>query len=787
MKSNSKLANNELKEQFELILSYWKIISLSLIIAIFLAYTFLRYETPQYKANATIKIKDEKQSQKLPSLEEVTSKGLFANGSNQIIDEIEVIQSRSLMNKVIKKLNLNIQYFSQGQIKELEIYKNPPLKLNFFARDSVIHKVDTTLYIKVVSASKYLMFKDNGKSLLDRDESLGKSYNFGDRIKTGFGDLVIVPNIGKHAPMIGSNLRVSIVPVRKLVNRYQKRLNISSESGSSVLKLEFNDNIPDRAIDILNQVIREYNTDVILDKESVIQVTSDFIDNRLQAVSKELKEVDFTAEQLQKQNKLTALSSQANLYLESEKATENKINTTANTIELIGYLKNEISEKNKSSDLLPPNIISDANISQVTKTHNELVAQRDRLLKNSSEQNPIVINLNNQIDALKDNLSNSLDNMERSSKITLNNLNREEARIRGQIYSAPTKERQFRNIERQQGIKESLYLYLLQKREESAISLGMFSPNAKTIDQGYSSYFPVSPNPMLTYLGAILFGLAIPIGSIYFLSLLDNKIHKKEDLVKILDIPYLGDIPRTSKKAKLVHKVDYSPKAEAFRILRSNIDFILAQESGNSKKIFITSTTAQEGKSHTSTNLAMSISFSEKSVLLIESDIRMPKILDYLNRKDKAEKGLTDFIADKSIKPEDVVLKTEENSFLDVIPSGTIPPNPSELLMSDRLNTLFEYFNKKYDYIIVDTSAVGLVSDTLLVSKYADMFIYVVSADNIDKRQLVRIAQPLYEENRLPNMALLLNGVKVGAMGYGYGYGYGHNPQKNKNKKESVI
>ncbi|SDH57418.1 GumC family protein [Winogradskyella thalassocola] len=778
MKSKSKLANNELKEQLELILSHWIIISLCLTIAVFSAYSFLRYETNQYSASATIKIKDEKQSQKLPSLEDITSKGLFANGSNQILDEVEVIKSRSLMSNVVKKLNLNIEYYAQGRIKEQEIYKNPPLILNFFASDSVVHKVDTTLFIKVVSPTKYLMFKDNGKSLIDRDESLGKSYNFGDRIKTGFGDLVILPNIGKFAPMIGSNLRVSLIPTRKLVNRYQKSLSITTETGSSVVKLGLSDNIPQRAIDILNQIIREYNTDVILDKESVIKVTSDFITNRLQIVSKELEEVDYTAEQLQKNNKLTALNSQANLYLESEKITENRINETSNTIQLIDYLKEEIKQKNKSSDLLPPNIIEDANISQVTKTHNELVAQRDKYLKNSSEKNPIVINLNNQIDALKGNLENSLENMKRTSEITLNNLNREEARIRGQIYSAPTKQRQFRNIERQQGIKESLYLYLLQKREESAISLGMFSPNAKIIDKGYSSYSIVSPNKMLTYLGAILFGLALPIGFIYGRKLLDNKIHKKEDLEKILEIPYIGHIPQTSKKHKLINKVDYSSKAEAFRILRSNIDFYLANTKSHSKKLFVTSTTSQEGKSHTSTNLAMSISFSEKKVLLIEADIRVPKILEYLNRKDKPEKGLTDYIVDKSIKPLDIVIKNKENPFFDIIPSGTIPPNPSELLMNDRVGELFNYFDEKYDYIVVDTSAVGLVSDTLLISQYSDMFIYVVSADNIDKRQLVHIAQPLFEKNRLPNMTLLLNGVKSSTKGYGYGYG--NSPQKQK-------
>jgi succinoglycan biosynthesis transport protein ExoP len=783
MENKSKSATNEIKQQFELILSYWKVISLCLIISVLLAYTHLRYATNEYSASATIKIKEEKQSQKLPSIEEISSTGLFAEGTNKIKDEIEVIQSRSLMSNVAKTLNLNIRYFAQGKIKEQEMYKNPPLKINFFASDSVIHYIDTTLYIKVVSPSKYLMFKDDGKSLLDRDDELGKAYNFGDKIKTGFGDIVIVPNIGKYAPIIGNNFRISLVPIRKIVNNFQKRINISTESGSSIIKLDLKDNIPDRAIDILNQIIIEYNDDVISDKESEIKVTSDFINNRLQIVSKELQDVDFTAEQLQKKNNLTALNSQADLYLQSEKATESQINKTSNTIQLIDYLKDEIKSKNKSSDLLPPNIISDSNISQVTKTHNELVAQRDRILKNSSEKNPIVINLNNQINALKGNLENSLESMKKTSQITLNNLNKEEARIRGQIYSAPTKQRQFRNIERQQGIKESLYLYLLEKREESAIRLGMFSPNAKIIDNAYSSFLAVSPNKMMTLLGAILFGLALPIGFIFIISLLDNKIHQKDDLLKIIDVPYIGDIPKTSKKQKLVKKVDYTPKAESFRILRSNIDFLLTNITHKSKKIFVTSTKAQEGKSHTSTNLAMSISFSEKSVLLIETDIRVPKIMDYLNISNKSEKGLSDYLADRSIKPQDIVIKHPNNKFIDIIPSGTIPPNPSELLMNDRVANIFLYFYDKYDYIIADTSAVGLVSDTLLISKYADMFIYVVSADNIDKRQLVHVAQPLFEENRLPRMSMLLNGVKTGKKGYGYGYGYGYGNSPGKKKK----
>lgn len=781
MESNKKNPTNEIKKVVDLYLSQWKLIAFFVLIAIGMAYTYLRYTTYQYQASATIKIKDEEQAQKLPSMSEMTSGGLFSGGANKIKDEIEVMTSRTIISNIVKNLNLNIRYFEQGKIKELEVYKNPPLSVNFFASDSIIHQVDTTLYIKVKSSSKFLMFKDNGRGFIDRDDAEGTQYSFGERIKTGFGGMVVVPNIGTNAPRKESYVKVSVKPVSSIVNSYQTAIMTSTTDGSSVVKLTLKDNLPGKAVDILNQVIREYNNDVITDKEDVIRVTSEFINNRLELVFRELEEVDFSAEQLQKRNNLTALGSQANIYLESEKQNEFQISNTANTIQLIDYLQEELNEKNKSSDLLPANIgIADSNVNQVTKSHNELVAQRDRILKNSSEKNPVVINLNNQIEALKENLEISLENMKRTSQITLNNLNKEDARIRGQLYSAPTKQRQLRDIERQQSIKESLYLYLLEKREESAIRLGMFTPNAKIIDTAYSNYRPVAPNDKITYLGAIILGLMIPFGVIYVKDVLDTKIYDKDDLVSILDIPYIGDIPRTSKRTKLINKVDYSPKAEAFRILRSNIDFLLRDLQTDTKKIFITSTRAQEGKSHTSTNLASSISFSEKRVLLIEMDIRVPKVMQYLKEKPDSSIGLADYLGNKEIAPDDIVSKLKDNPFLDVVPSGTIPPNPSELLMSKRVDELFNYFEGKYDYIIVDASAVGLVSDTLLISKFADMFIYVVSADNVDKRNVVAVAKPLYEDHRLPKMNLLLNGTNFEKKGYGYGYGYGAEPDKKK-------
>ncbi|MFP4846814.1 GumC family protein [Winogradskyella sp. PE311] len=781
MKNKASSPTKDIKQVLELFLSYWKWIILSVIVALLLAFTYLRYTAYTYKANATIKIQDEQQSTKLPSLEGLGSNGLFAGGTDKIKDEIRVIQSRGIAEKIIKTLKLNIRYYAEGKIKEQELYKNPPVRVNFFASDSVINKVKAALYIKIKSSTEFLLFKDNQKTFSERDDSEGKLYAFGDKIDTRYGGFVIVPNIGENAPVVGSNLKIVIIPVSNLVNYYSNSVAISTEKGSSVIKLELKETVAQKAVDYLDQLILEYNRDVLFDKEEVVKVTSDFINNRLEQVSRELSDVESNAELIQKQNNLTALDAQANINIQTRKQLDQQISNTSTNIQMISYLQEELEDETKISDMLPANVgIGDSNTSQIIKSHNELVAQRDRLLRSSSNKNPVVIQLNNQINVLKNNLESSLQSIKKTSELTLTNLNTESNRISGQLYSAPTKARKFRSIQRQQDIKESLYLYLLEKREESAIRFGMYTPNAKVIDNAHSSYKPIAPNVIITYLAALILGLLLPIGFVYLIDLLDTKLYSKNDLVEVLNVPYLGDIPKSSKKEKLVKKTDYTPKAEAFRIVRSNIDFSLKNIKGKAKKIFITSTKAQEGKSHTSTNLATSISYSSKSVLLIEMDIRVPKILDYLGFKDTPEKGLSDYIADKTLKPNDVIFKHKENKYLDIIPSGTIPPNPSELLMSDRVTELFDYFENKYDYIIADTSAVGLVSDTLLISHFADIFVYVVSANNVDKRKLVHVAQTLYDEKRLPNMTMLLNGVKSKTGGYGYGYGYGTDPANKK-------
>ncbi|MEM9679884.1 MAG: polysaccharide biosynthesis tyrosine autokinase, partial [Bacteroidota bacterium] len=740
----------------------------------------LRYATNKYQASASIRLTDDKGKGKLPEISKLQTYGLFATNASNVLDEVEILKSRAILEKVVLNLGLNTQFSQMGRVKEQEIYENAPLNLNFIASDSIIHTLDTTFYVKIVDPSRFIISDTDNSTIIDQDGITGKTYSFGDKVETHIGDLIITPNIEAYEGKIGANLKIKVLPVLEVVEVYKTRINILTTMDSNVISFTLQENIKKKAEDILNELIASYNDDAIRDKEEVVKATSDFINNRLEIVSRELEQVDLTAENVKKSNRLSNLQSQSAIFLQTEKENEQRLIQTSNQIQIIDYMSDHISENNEESDLLPSNIgLQDPNVAQITKNHNDLVLQRNRILKNSSAKNPTVVNLDNQINALKENLNQSLENLKRSQQITLDNLNAESVRISSQIYSAPAKERQFRDINRQQSIKESLYLYLLQKREESAITLGMASPKAKIVERAYTSAIPVFPKKSIVYVVAFMLGLIFPIAYVYLNDLLDSKIHTKDDLTSLVSAPYIGDIPRygSGKKNVLVSQVDYSPKAEAFRLLRTNVDFMLRDKAKIGKTIFVTSTTAGEGKSHTSVNLAMTIAHSGKKVLLIETDIRVPNASKYL-KVDQSQQGLTDYISDASLKIANVVYPIDKKEGFDIIPSGTIPPNPAELLMSERIKFLFTQVKKQYDYIIVDTAAVGLVTDTLLITEHADMFLYVVSANNLDKRQL-HVARTMYDEKRLPNMAVLLNGTKKKA-GYGYGYGYGSNGKKKK-------
>ncbi len=440
---------------------------------------------------------------------------------------------------------------------------------------------------------------------------------------------------------------------------------------------------------------------------------------------------------------------------------------------MINYVNSSDTE-----ELIPVNIITqDQGAADLIAEYNQLVLQKNKLLKTAGSKNTLVQNLDNKINTLKSSVSSSLNQVKSSLQIKKNDLARQNAILSGKISQIPSQERSSRDIDRKQNIKESLYLYLLQKREETAISLAVTAPNAKVIDAAKASKSPVSPNRRMIYLGALLFGVLTPFGILYLIDLLDTKIKSRTDLERNTTIPFLGEIPRLEDGQLIIDSTSRTSTAEAIRIVRTNLEFLLTNVPEDEAKIvFLTSTYPKEGKTFISVNLASTIALSEKKVLLVGLDIRNPKLDEYLKLESR---GVTNYLSSKDSNDlQKYITKIDGFTNLNVLPAGIIPPNPAELLMNKKVGSMFAELKKEYDYIIVDTAPVSLVTDTLLIAKYADAFIYVTRANFLDKRML-ELPERLYNENKLPNMSILINDTEIKASyGYGYGYGYGQTVEK---------
>jgi len=790
--SESTLNLRDIIDQY---LRHWKWFVLVSVISILLAYLNLNFQSKTYQADATIKIKDDKRNDK-STLSAFQDLGVLTNSSKKNIeDEIEILKSKSLIEETIKSLKFNIQFFTKKnsiseffddklgmdtEFYEVENYKEPPLSINLFISDSVLHKTNAQFYILINSLNNY--------TYIDTEAETTKKYAFGEKISTTFGDIIITPNVDfKEKNLIGERVKVVISSVKNIVNSYAERLEIRPKTEfSSVLTLSISDGVKEKAENFIDQLVNLFNQRAIRLKKELTASTSSFVDERLEEISKELSIVDLTAESLKTRFRVSDAASETGLNMESGRIIENQIIQASTELKKIEYIKDLVSEKS-SNDLIPADVgISDNGVSSSVMKYNELMMQKKRLLENSTEKNPIVVNINDQLATINQNITQGLTSLESSQKMSLNALTEQGQRINSKLYSAPKQERQIRDVKRQQLIKEELFLYLLKKREETAITLGVADPNAIILDPAESLPDAIGPKKGSAYIAALLFGIIIPFAFIYIKDLIDTKIHSREDVERVLNIPIIGDIPKYSSKDRfLIKKEDYSSIAEAFRILRTNLNFILPNnESKNDtggKVVFVTSTIAHEGKSLVATNLAAALAHANKRTLILGLDIRAPSIKPYLGIRGKI--GVTNYVIDNNLSVEDLIIKIPNIDNLHLISSGDIAPNPAELLMSQRVSSLFSYARNNYDNIIVDTAAFSMVTDTMLLSNFADAFIYVIRANFLDKRMLKYI-KSLHNEKRMPNMALLINDLDYKkAFGYGYGYGYGDAFDKSKKKK----
>ncbi len=546
------------------------------------------------------------------------------------------------------------------------------------------------------------------------------------------------------------------------------------------MALVIKDPLKEKAVDFLNMLIKVYNEDAIADKKFISENTLNFIQNRLKIISSELGDVEKDVEGFKKSNNITDIASQASLYLTSSVDFEKELINIETQLKIVNVMIDYLKTKGKW-DLVPNNILVTADSKIATDfiaQYNELVIQRNRIYKEGTPKNSFLINLEQKIEDINNNIIANLEQVKTSLSINKSVKENQNRLIKGKISDIPSQELENRVLDRQQKIKESLYLYLLQKREETAISLAVTAPNSKLVDAAFSSASPVSPKRNIIYFLAFALGILIPFSIIYIINLFDNKINNRQDVEGRISAPFLGDIPKSESQDEIINTNSKSSSAEAIRIIRTNMEFLFTKFPDNkSKTIFITSTIPKEGKTFVAINLASTIALSGKKVLLIGLDIRNPKIDRYVKLPSK---GLTNYLSKSNENIHDYIVKLDDFENFFVLPSGVVPPNPVDLLMNNRIDEMFAQLKTEYDYIIVDTAPVSLVTDTLLVAKNADIFIYVIRANFLDKR-LLRVIENVYRDKKLPNMSVVLNDTKWSkTYGYGYGYGYSYIEEEAK-------
>jgi capsular exopolysaccharide synthesis family protein len=760
MSENSSKENENFKIIFFKYLSHWKYILVSLVLSLSFAVIYLKFTQQSFKTTSSLIVKDGSKNEISDQLSAFEGLGLnLGNASSSVENEIQLLKSRSLISKVVQVLKLNVNYHDLNTVNNKELFSEKPINITFLNGDSTAYQKTGLIEIKSIDKSSFEILDDNRK----------RTCRFGSTINSTFGDIIITPNENFLKPFY---LKITLTKFNQTVDLLSQKLAVEKQNkeNSIILLSIVTSNISEGKA-FLQELINQHTKDAIIDKNEIAKNTLDFINERITYITRELTDVEQDVSSFKSSNKIFDLALNTSSFLESEKQNQKLLSENNIQLKLTEFISEHLKDA-KSNELLPYNIgISNTAIDNLISNINNIILERNKLLIRSSSNNPIVSNLEEQILNLKSNLKESLTSQKNSLKIKNKELTREQNILQRKLTSAPSQEKDFREFARQQQIKETLYLFLLQKREETAISEAVTISNIKIIDPPYSDEKATSPKKSIVYIIALFLGLLIPIGIIYIINLFDTKIHNNSEISN-LGIPYIGDIPITDSKNKLVVGLaERSSVAEAFRLLRTNVNFLIPSAKNSAKSIFITSTISNEGKSFIALNLAATIGLSGKKVALLGLDLRAPKILQYINEEKTI--GITSFIVDSSISVKDISIKIPEIENLTIIPSGPIPPNPAELLMSDRLSDLFDEVKQQFDFIVVDTAPVGLVADSLLLNKYADMFIYVARANFLDKR-LLNIAESLYEENKLKNMSILLNCSDYKRnYGYGYSYGYG--------------
>ena len=754
-----KNETTNIKEIFFKYLTYWKWFLFSFILALVVAFFYLKRQIPQYNIQSSILLKDDKKGMGQDDL----MKQLDMFSSSKVVDnEIEILRSFTLMEKVVTSLNLNVQYFVNDYFRDNELYTNSPVTLQVIRPNALIYEEPLEVTIENSTQGKL-----NGIVM-----------PFDKAVETPYG-LLIMRSTGKTRVITVLTIRVQ--PIHALAESLIGKLKIEpSSTMSSVLMMSIVDPVTQRGCDILNKLVEFYDLAGVEDKNRVAANTLAFIEERLKLISQELGDVEKNVENFKVGAGITDISAESSLFLTSVQQNDVELNQVKIQQQVLNGIEQYVRSKGTNTGTVPATLgIDDPVLLSLINQLVELEGKRMTMIKVVKPNNPIILSMDDQIATLRKNIGENIATLQKSLAISLQQLEGRNKKMEGMLKTIPGKERQLVDISRQQAIKNSLYIYLLQKREETALSYSSAVSDSRTIDKGRGSDSPVSPKKNMIYMIFALIGLALPFSAIIIIDLLNDKIIRHKDITDQTDATILGEVSFTNHDEPLVvTTMGRSLFAEQVRALRTNLAYLSPGKKLQS--ILFTSSFSGEGKSFISLNLGASLAMMEKKVVILEFDLRKPKLKTALHIENTT--GLSNYLIGQA-NLDEIIFAVEEQPNLSIITSGAIPPNPVELMVNGRLTALFTELRERFDYIIIDAPPIGIVTDAQVLEEHADATLYVLRHDYTPKSYL-KFIDALYKGKKLKNMNLIFNGIKQGGRyGYGYGYGYGYTDDHKEVKK----
>ena len=778
----SKEENIDVKELLFKYLIHWPWFVGAVIACLIAAWAYLYMSTPVYNISATVLIKDDKKGGGAGMSTELENLGLdgLISSSQNIDNEIEVLRSKTIAKEVVEDLGLYISYTDKDEFPSRNIYKTSPVQVSLTPQEADLLEKPMIVEMALqpqggmdvnvkIGDDEFQKHFEKLPAVFPTDRGTLAFFLTPDSISSSKRTLEETTDSEKTT----RNITATINKPLAVAKAYCKNMTIEPTSKTtSVAVISLKNSNVQRGKDFINKLLEMYNINTNNDKNEVAQKTAEFINERISIISKELGSTEKDLESFKRGAGITDLTSDAQIALTGSAEYEKKRVENQTQINLLQDLQKYM--QNEGYEVLPSNIgLQDLNLAAAINRYNEVLVERKRLLRTSTENNPAIVNLDTSIRAMKANVQATLEGTLQGLMITKSNLDREASRYSRRISNAPGQERAYVSIARQQEIKAGLYLMLLQKREENAIALAATANNAKIIDEAIADDTPVSPKRSMIYLIALVLGVGIPVGIIYLIELTKFKIEGRADVEKLTSVPIIGDIPLTDEKndkngSIAVFENKNNLMSETFRNIRTNLQFMLDNDQ---KVILVTSTVSGEGKSFVSANLAISLSLLGKKVVIVGLDIRKPGLNKVFHLSNK-EKGITQYLSNPETDLMELVRPSDVNKNLFVLPGGAVPPNPTELLARNGLDKAIEILKQNFDYVIMDTAPIGMVTDTLLVGRVADLSVYVCRADYTHKAEYTLINE-LAIEKKLSKLCTVINGVDLKKRKYGYYYGYG--------------